>query len=140
MISMEIRGNLNIVTYVRSGFLMNIAQSSTIGKCQSRCCDGCAAPKRDAPAALHLPENSTPDLSRACYRCLSYLHIFSWFGENHSRSGPFLQRPFFHALIKNYQTTPDPLYYWDGVPGEAAGACRRFIFLLPEQYGKEKYG
>jgi len=51
----------------------------------------CAEPKRDAPAALQRAENSDPGLSRACFWCQSYLHNFSWLGENHSCSWPFQQ-------------------------------------------------
>ncbi len=52
-------------------------------------CDEPRRPRRDAPAALQLPENSGPVLSGAWCRCQSNLHNFSWLGKNHSRSCPF---------------------------------------------------
>jgi hypothetical protein len=52
----------------------------------------CAAPKRDAPAALQLPENSGSNLSRGHCADGSRTFIFSWFGCE-LRSCPFLHNP-----------------------------------------------
>ena len=77
-----------------AGFWRKLHNSSTFGKCQSRCCDELRRPRRDTPAALQWVEKLRPRLSSACLGCRSYLHNFSSPGENHSRSWPFLQYRF----------------------------------------------
>jgi len=50
----------------------------------------CAPPKRDAPAALQLPENSDPGSQEPVTDGCSTFTIFHGLGANHSRSCPFL--------------------------------------------------
>ena len=55
---------------------MKIPQFQYFGKWQSNYCDDLRRPRRDAPAALQLPENSNPALKRPLCGWQSYLYIF----------------------------------------------------------------
>ncbi len=70
-----------------------------LGKCQSRYCDDLRRLRRAPPRRFNYPENSVPDLSKACYGCHSYLHNFSWLGENHSWLCPFLLNHYFQYVL-----------------------------------------
>ena len=58
----------------------------------------CAAPKRDAPAALQSPENSPPGSQEPVTDASRTFAIFHGLGANHCCSCPFLQSPSNHLL------------------------------------------
>jgi len=54
-------------------------------------CDDLRRPRRDAPAALQLTENSVPGSQEPVADASRTFTIFHGFGANHSRSCPFQQ-------------------------------------------------
>ena len=73
-----------------------------IGKCQSRSAMTYASSEEMPPRRFNYLKNSAPGLPGACYGCQWSFHNFSWFGETHSRSCPFL-------LSRIY---PDPTFFY----------------------------
>ena len=113
-------------------FYKKLQNSSNFGKYQSHYCDDLRRPRRDASAALQLPENSSPGSQEPAASPSRTFTIFHGFGENHSRSCLFLlnQKILFKKEVHGNNTRIEDYLLSNGDPSFCSAPDRTTGILI----------